>query len=546
MEKQHLPWKKLALSAMFLALAALCVFLALRLTARKDSVIKYGDFFEHAAEIDVLFLGSSHVINGVNPVELYEQYGYTSYNMGGHGSTLPATYWELMMALDYCAPKVVVVDTYMLEKDYQYIDVMYEHSTDAERASSISQLHLNMDAFPLNATKKAAIKDLIQDPEVRRQFYHPEVVYHTRWSELSEADYALAIGRGERNALLGCELRYGIEVEEEPPARLGWRAAMDAPTVGVSYLMQIIEECQSSGIGILLTCLPLYGTQEDEKAAAGAALIAAEYGVPFINYYDQQDDRYLQPYAAVDLHADFNDHGHLNVTGTAKVTFYLGDILRQQFELTDHRGDPAYAFWQECVDAYAPVRKNARINVDNVYMQVNQLARGIPTVYPFNAASSYNDTWFTTIPDTDNLSCIIFLRFHSPATEDTALLHLIDYLRGPFMWASPSSDRPLSWLLPTDGCPYLYVHDHLYDTFREDYDGEAMTGIKTALGNLTYAPQDIYCALTSDAAPEENLLNMEEHYDADVQIIIYDDSGEILSHRCYYMNPTSYRSEAAR
>ena len=62
---------------------------------RKDSLYKYADFFDMAEkdQIDVLFMGSSHVINAINPVFLFEDYGITSYNMGGHGAMLQATYW---------------------------------------------------------------------------------------------------------------------------------------------------------------------------------------------------------------------------------------------------------------------------------------------------------------------------------------------------------------------------------------------------------------------------------------------------------------------
>ena len=139
---------------------------------RKDSLYKYADFFKLAKEdqIDVLFLGSSHVINAVNPAVLYDEYGYTSYNMGGHGSLLQATYWELMESLEYTTPKWVVVDAYMIEKDYRYLDDRDANPDDNEVNTSIEQLHLNMDVWPLNKTKIAAVKDLILDKDIQREF----------------------------------------------------------------------------------------------------------------------------------------------------------------------------------------------------------------------------------------------------------------------------------------------------------------------------------------------------------------------------------------
>ena len=50
---------------------------------RKASVKKYAPFFEQEEPFDILFLGTSHVINGIIPSELYHDYGYVSFNMGG-------------------------------------------------------------------------------------------------------------------------------------------------------------------------------------------------------------------------------------------------------------------------------------------------------------------------------------------------------------------------------------------------------------------------------------------------------------------------------
>ena len=49
------------------------------LVERKSAYQKNGDFMEQSEDLDVLFLGTSHVINGVFPMELWKEYGITSY-----------------------------------------------------------------------------------------------------------------------------------------------------------------------------------------------------------------------------------------------------------------------------------------------------------------------------------------------------------------------------------------------------------------------------------------------------------------------------------
>ena len=86
----------IALKCIFFTIAVgFILYAATIVLERKDSLYKYADFFDMAKkdQIDVLFIGSSHVINAVNPAVLYNEYGYTSYNMGGHGSLLQSGVW---------------------------------------------------------------------------------------------------------------------------------------------------------------------------------------------------------------------------------------------------------------------------------------------------------------------------------------------------------------------------------------------------------------------------------------------------------------------
>ncbi len=183
-------------TVIFLIILAGAVFAAMLVTERKSSYEKNASFFQEAKadHLDVLFIGSSHVINGINPLVLYENYGITSYNLGGHGSLLQESYWQLLRALQYCKPDYVVVDAYMLEKNYQYLDKCYEDTPEDERKTSIEQLHLNMDVWPLNKVKADAVEDLIQDKDLKREFLYDFIVYHNRWEYMTEDDFRSVVG----------------------------------------------------------------------------------------------------------------------------------------------------------------------------------------------------------------------------------------------------------------------------------------------------------------------------------------------------------------
>ena len=72
----------------------------MRLTARKESTARFDSFFDHAGSYDVLFFGTSHVRDGVFPLELWETYGISAYNCASSGASLPTTYWAMKNALE--------------------------------------------------------------------------------------------------------------------------------------------------------------------------------------------------------------------------------------------------------------------------------------------------------------------------------------------------------------------------------------------------------------------------------------------------------------
>ena len=70
-------YKKL-LSAVFCCAVFLLMFTAVsRFFMRKTSYIKNADFYSYEGDFDVLFLGSSHMVMGISPMELWKEYGIT-------------------------------------------------------------------------------------------------------------------------------------------------------------------------------------------------------------------------------------------------------------------------------------------------------------------------------------------------------------------------------------------------------------------------------------------------------------------------------------
>ena len=63
-----------------LALLLAALFGLSELVKRKASYIQYADFFDEKQNFDVLFFGTSHVLDAVQPMKLWKDYGFHARN----------------------------------------------------------------------------------------------------------------------------------------------------------------------------------------------------------------------------------------------------------------------------------------------------------------------------------------------------------------------------------------------------------------------------------------------------------------------------------
>jgi len=326
---------------------------------KKSSDYKYIPFFEHAEDIDVLFLGTSHMLNAVYPMELYNDYGITSYNFGGHANSLATTYWVMENALDYCKPKVVVIDCMQLVQN-------------TKTSENFEYVHISLDAFPLSMTKVKATLDLLNDYEYEKRLEEGEQnkkhtamellwnysVYHSRWADLTREDF-IHDYTNEYGAESRIQIMQPGEIVENPGT------IMESETIAMQYLQRMIECCREKGIKVLLTYLPYPMTSVSAWTDLNTAdKIAGQHDVDYINLLKEN---------IVDFQTDCYDmNSHLNPAGAWKVTDYLGQYLTDHFDLEDHRGDTHYSYWDEDYITYEEMKLNRLKKVDdlNTYLML--------------------------------------------------------------------------------------------------------------------------------------------------------------------------------
>lgn len=301
-------------------------------TERKESREKFAQFYDAEENIDVLFVGSSHVLNGIFPMELWNEYGIVSYNMAGHGNRMILNYWVLMNALEHTSPKLVVLDAYMLSLE--------------DKLSGLEQLHISADSIPYSQTKVDMINDLVEEEDRKSDFLWKFSTYHNRWNELTESDFT-CISTPEK----GAESRIDVAV---PVEMVYFEADYKTPEedgLGVEYACKIIEECQERGIEILITYLPFPENTGWQGESNRMAEIAKEYNVDFLDYYTLLEQ--------VNLDTDYYDQdSHMNPSGARKVTSYIGNYIMQNYSVEDQRENEVYSSWHEDYEIYTEFKKD--------------------------------------------------------------------------------------------------------------------------------------------------------------------------------------------
>ena len=314
---------KRALSAIvWLAALCACLLLADRAFRRDDGQRKYGPFFAEEQAFDALFFGTSRVLDGVQPMELWRDYGVTSYNMGNNSECLEMTEWVMKLAFDYHKPKVALIDVYYVDRNI-------------DDAWAYSFRHLFLDEIPLSMKKIEAVRATLPSSEWM-EFLMPFSLYHGRWEEILS-------GKTERLVIcepytMGAELRAERAQPVEPFVRTTEMNTENMP--GKDALRRIAALCRENGVEPVFIAIPAPINAQEQMNMNSVQLIADEMGVPFLNLFEEE--------GLLDFESDCYDYlGHLNPDGASKLTAYLGKWLTENCELADRRGDAAYAHWDE-------------------------------------------------------------------------------------------------------------------------------------------------------------------------------------------------------
>lgn len=264
-------------------------------------ILDYEILEEEDNTIDVLFVGDSLVYSSVSPMEIWNEFGFTSFDCSTPAQLTETAYEYINIAVERQHPKVIFLEANVLFRD------------------------------PAKRTDERKMKDFFDRYSIISK-------YHDNWKNY------LSYGKNI-NSTKGYYFINKTNKAKISNYMKNKNKKEKIPQVNIDYFDKIIELCNKNNIKLILFGVPSMKSwtyAKDEKANE----LAKNYNLEFI---DLNVDNILN----IDWINETKDEGsHLNYSGAKKVSQYLGKYLYDNNLVENHKEDEKYNDWHKAYDKY--------------------------------------------------------------------------------------------------------------------------------------------------------------------------------------------------
>lgn len=280
-----------------------------------DDEIKAIEAFHSLPEntVEVIAYGSSHAWKGLDPMEMYQEYGIGAYNYGCNWQRINTTSLFIKDSLRTQSPKILLIETYKVGEVLRDSDIIGEIFYTRE--------------IPESEAKDEYLEQCFEGDLGRYlSYYVPLFAFHENWSSLKTESFMKNCADEDYLKTMGFD-----ESEEVTPVQLEDPETFEQHGISdraISVLNDIVTECKERAIEIIFYTVPYEGTYgfSDEMKE-----YAEKTGYRYLNLFEKTEE------IGLDCNTDFQDKGHLNSSGAEKVANYLGKYIVENYDVTDMR-----------------------------------------------------------------------------------------------------------------------------------------------------------------------------------------------------------------
>lgn len=287
----------------------LIVELAAYILLPKDSVKKYGLFntawydilTEKPKSLDAVLIGDSLTYNSISPMEIWHEYGYTTYDCADPGQIISDSLKNVETIIQHEEPKIIFFEGNVLFRNMKNKPNYVVAKDDLKKHLPIFKIHDNW--------KNLVSKDKYTNSNITKGYkYAP---YQARAKTNNGPNEALSLWFPEGNE---------------------------------DYFKDIKKICDENNVELVLLSTPSrksWNEARHNKLKTFAKTLN-------IDYLDMNEEK-----VGIDWFVDTKDEGdHLNYEGAKKVSNFLGEYMKKTNKFKDKRKDKKYASWNEAYKKY--------------------------------------------------------------------------------------------------------------------------------------------------------------------------------------------------
>lgn len=263
------------------------------------NILDYEILEEDDDMVDVLFVGDSLVYSSVSPMEIWNEFGYTSFDCSTPAQLTETSFEYISIAVERQHPKVIFLEANVLFRD------------------------------PAKRTDERKMKDFYDRYSLLDK-------YHDNWKDYLLYGKKINTSKGYYYISRTNSAKYNNYMENKNKTET-------IPNVNIEYFNKIIKLCQENDIMLVLFGVPSmksWSYAKDQKINE----LSNEYGLEFID---------LNNILEIDWVNETKDEGsHLNYSGAKKVSHYLGNYLFENNLVVNHKDDNKYDDWNKAYSKY--------------------------------------------------------------------------------------------------------------------------------------------------------------------------------------------------
>ena len=297
--------------------------------------------------LDMIYIGGSAAFCYWLPLQAWNDYGFTSYNLGSTSLQAENILYLLKHALKYQAPELFVIG---VRPFADYSNTGYE-----------AGLRYTSDALDLGADRLKLIRTYYDRRLMEEEIcsvYVDIAKHHSRYELLASPEaWNLMDNEGEPLYKGAKVMASYYHLDELPPSNEGNRGELEPRAYDTLY--ELLDFCKEKDLNVLFVVSPYILRQEDYALFNTMDDIVTSYGYQFLNaseYFDQIN---------LDISQDFTDQGHVNVFGAEKYTVFLGNYIMENYGLQDHRAEGNIR-WDEAYADFIGMKDDAKASVNDL------------------------------------------------------------------------------------------------------------------------------------------------------------------------------------